>query len=243
MPCFNEEKTVAKVLRSVLSENLVGEIIIIDDGSTDNSVQEILKIKNPRIKLLCNRINLGKGKAIWRGFQEATCEYLLIQDADLEYNPKDYKILFEVLQKFSADAVYGSRFLTYGSRRAVYYWHSVGNFLLTNLSNAFTNLYLTDMETCFKLIKTDIAKQLNLQEQRFGIEPEITAKLAKLNAVIYEVPISYNARTYAEGKKIGWKDAVSALRCIMKYSLLSNNRLGIGNTSRIHKCMKYQDLN
>jgi glycosyltransferase involved in cell wall biosynthesis len=227
VPCFNEEHTVALVLKTVLGQDVVGEVIIIDDGSTDKSVEEILKVQDPRIKLIRNDTNQGKGKSIWSGINSASHEYLIIQDADLEYSPEDYKILVETILKFSADAVYGSRFLALGPRRAVYYWHSVGNSLLTHLSNSFTNIYLTDMETCYKLLRTDVAKSLNLQENRFGIEPEITAKLAKLNCSIYEVPIQYNARTYAEGKKIGWKDAVSALRCILKYSLYSEKRVGL----------------
>ena len=227
IPCYNEEQTVAAVLTTVLKQNVVGEVIVIDDGSTDKSVEEILKLQDSRITLIRNERNQGKGKSIWSGIKSASLDYLIIQDADLEYNPEDYKILVDTILKFSADAVYGSRFLALGPRRAVYYWHSVGNSLLTHLSNSFTNIYLTDMETCYKLIRTDVAKKLNLQENRFGIEPEITAKLAKLNCSIYEVPIQFNARTYAEGKKIGWKDAISALRCILKYSLFSHKKLGL----------------
>jgi glycosyltransferase involved in cell wall biosynthesis len=221
--------TVAKVLTQVLSQNVVGEIIIVDDGSTDNSVTEIGRNKDSRINLVRNPNNIGKGKSIWVGIQQAKFPYLIIQDADLEYDPSDYVSLITTMEKYNADAVFGSRFLTSGSRRAVYYWHSLGNAFLTRLSNAFTNIYLTDMETCYKLMRTEIALKLNLKENRFGVEPEITAKLAKLKCDIYEVPIHYNARTYDEGKKIGWKDALSAIRCIVKYSLLSNKKLGIPN--------------
>jgi len=227
IPCFNEEMTVGEVLNQVLSQNSVGEIIIVDDGSTDDSVLNIENNKDSRINLIRNQKNIGKGKSIWIGIQEANFEYLIIQDADLEYDPSDYASLIATIEKYNADAVFGSRFLTSGPRRAVYYWHSLGNAFLTRLSNAFTNVYLTDMETCYKLIRTEIALKLNLQENRFGIEPEITAKLAKLRCKIYEVPIHYNARTYDEGKKIGWRDAISAVRCIIKYSLLSNKKLGI----------------
>jgi glycosyltransferase involved in cell wall biosynthesis len=224
VPCFNEEKTVFNLLQRVLSQSVVGQVIVIDDGSTDNSVLEISKISDPRINLLLNKKNMGKGRSIWRGIQEANRKYLIIQDADLEYDPSEYKKMLDVMMENQADVVYGSRFMTSGPRRAIYYWHSVGNSILTTLSNVFTNIYLTDMETCYKLMRTEIAQRLNLKENRFGIEPEITAKLAKFGVVIYEVPINYRARTYSEGKKIGWKDGLSAIRCIVKYTFLSPTR-------------------
>ena len=224
IPCFNEEKTVFKLLQKVLSQNIVGQVVIIDDGSTDNSIIEIAKISDSRVMLIVNDGNSGKGNCIWQGIQNANCEYLIIQDADLEYDPLDFDLMVRTLVEKKADAVYGSRFLTSGPRRAVYYWHSLGNAFLTTLSNVCTNLYLSDMETCYKLMRSDIAKRLNLKENRFGIEPEITAKLARMNAVIYEVPINYVARTYSEGKKIGWRDGFSAIRCILKYSFFSNWR-------------------
>jgi glycosyltransferase involved in cell wall biosynthesis len=224
IPCFNEESTIHEVLNKVLAQNLVGQVIIVDDGSTDSSVSVIQTFKDIRIKLIRNEKNCGKGRSIWIGIQNAQLEYLIIQDADLEYNPLDFSNMLDTAIRYSADAVYGSRFLTAGPRRALYYWHRMGNLLLTSLSNAFTNVYLTDMETGYKLIRTDVAKKLNLKENRFGVEPEITAKLAKIGAVIYEVPIRYTARTYAEGKKIGWKDAISALRCIVKYSLFTSGK-------------------
>ena len=220
IPCFNEENTIREVLVKVLEQSQVGEVIVIDDCSTDSSVEKIKSIKDKRVQLCINQKNYGKGKSIWKGMELASLDYLIIQDADLEYDPAEYMNLLRTVVENSADAVYGSRFLTSGPRRAVYFWHRIGNLLLTTISNAFTNVYLTDMETGHKLIKTTIAKQLNLKENRFGVEPEITAKLARLDARIYEVPISYNARTYAEGKKIGWKDGISALRCIVKYSIV-----------------------
>ena len=220
IPCFNEEKTIREVLLKVLEQSQVGEVIVIDDCSTDSSVEKIKSIKDERVQLCINNQNYGKGKSIWRGITLASLDYLIIQDADLEYDPAEYMNLMRTVIENSADAVYGSRFLTCGPRRAVYFWHRIGNLILTTISNAFTNFYLSDMETGHKLIRTTIAKQLNLKENRFGVEPEITAKLARLDARIYEVPISYNARTYAEGKKIGWKDGISALRCIVKYSIV-----------------------
>lgn len=224
IPCFNEEATILKLLQKVLSQQIVGQVLIIDDGSTDKSLMEIGKISDSRVWLMANEKNAGKGKCIWQGIQNANCDYLIIQDADLEYDPSDYDYMMGTLIEKGADAVYGSRFLTSGPRRAVFFWHSLGNAFLTTLSNICTNLYLTDMETCYKLMRSDMAKRLDLRENRFGIEPEITAKLARMNAVIYEVPINYVARTYSEGKKIGWKDGFSAIRCILKYSLFSKWR-------------------
>ena len=218
IPCFNEEKTIHDLILEVLRQKSVYEVIIIDDCSTDRSYEIIKKIKNSKIKLFRNEKNFGKGASVRRGFEHAGAKYVIIQDADLEYSPTEYERLLKPLVEGYADAVFGSRFLTYESRRAIYYWHSMGNKLLTFLSNAFTNIYLTDMETCYKLMRLEYAKKLNIQENRFGIEPEITAKLAKMNARIYEVAISYKGRTYAEGKKITWRDGISAIRCILKYN-------------------------
>jgi glycosyltransferase involved in cell wall biosynthesis len=164
--------------------------------------------------------NRGKGAAIREGFNIVSLPYVIIQDADLEYSPSEYQRMLDAMISNNADAVFGSRFMTAGPRRAIYFWHRVGNLILTTLSNCLTNIYLTDMETCHKMIKLELVKQLDLKENRFGIEPEITAKLAKLNAVIYEIPIQYRARSYDQGKKIGWKDGVSAVRVIFKYSLM-----------------------
>jgi glycosyltransferase involved in cell wall biosynthesis len=234
IPCFNEERTVLRLLQKVLSQKIVGQVVIIDDGSTDSSLVEIAKISDSRLMLIANERNGGKGNCIWQGIQNANCEYLIIQDADLEYDPLDFNYMVRTLIEKSADAVFGSRFLTSGPRRAVYYWHSLGNAFLTTLSNICTNIYLSDMETCYKLMRTDIAKRLDLKENRFGIEPEITAKLARMNAVIYEVPINYVARTYSEGKKIGWKDGFSAIRCILKYSFFpaGEARVQLGNNTQ-----------
>ena len=218
IPCFNEEKTIHDLILEVLRQKSVYEVIIIDDCSTDRSYEIIKKIKNSKIKLFKNEKNFGKGASVRRGFEHAGAKYVIIQDADLEYSPTEYERLLKPLVEGYADAVFGSRFLTYESRRAIYYWHSMGNKLLTFLSNAFTNIYLTDMETCYKLMRLEYAKKLNIQENRFGIEPEITAKLAKMNARIYEVAISYKGRTYAEGKKITWRDGISAIRRILKYN-------------------------
>lgn len=219
IPCFNEEGTIAEIIARVLEQTCVREVIVVDDASTDRSIQVISQVHDSKVKLLSNPVNMGKGASVRKGFEYASSDYVLIQDADLEYSPKEFARLLDPLESGYADAVFGSRFLSYGSRRALYFWHSMGNRVLTNLSNAFSNLYLTDMETCYKVIRTDFAKNLNLQENRFGIEPEITAKLAKMNARIYEVGISYHGRTYDEGKKITWKDGFSAIRCIVKYNL------------------------
>jgi len=219
VPCFNEEGTIFRLLVRVLEESLVESVIVIDDCSTDNSVAEILRVGDSRIKLLKNKTNQGKGAAISNGIQHATSELVIIQDADLEYNPSDYKNMVVAFDENGADVVYGSRFLTNGPRRAVYYWHRLGNGFLTHLSNAFTNLYLTDMETCYKMMRMDVAKSLDIKEKRFGLEPEITAKISAMRLKVYEVPIVYNSRTYDEGKKITWKDGFSAIRCIIKYNL------------------------
>lgn len=219
IPCFNEENTINELINKVLQEEVVGQILVIDDGSTDNSVAIVKEIIDPRITIQVKIKNEGKGSAIRDGFSLAKFPYVVIQDADLEYDPKEYSKLLEPLLSGHADVVYGSRFLTSGTRRAVYYWHRVGNNFLTWVSNMLTNIDLTDMETCYKVIKTPIAQSLDIKEQRFGLEPELTAKLAKLKLRIYEVPISYYGRTYEEGKKITWKDGISALRCIIKYNL------------------------
>jgi glycosyltransferase involved in cell wall biosynthesis len=219
VPCFNEVETIAELLESVLGQPCVGQVVVVDDGSTDGSVQRLQKLHHPYLETVFFPDNKGKGAAIRRGFELAKLPYVIIQDADLEYSPTEYQKMLNVMVDNNADAVFGSRFMTAGPRRAIYYWHRVGNLFLTTLSNCLTNIYLTDMETCHKMIRLEFVKKLDLRENRFGIEPEITAKLGKLNAVIYEVPIQYIARSYDQGKKIGWKDGVSALRVIVKYSL------------------------
>jgi glycosyltransferase involved in cell wall biosynthesis len=219
VPCYNEEKTIKQLITRVLEQEVVREIIVINDASTDNSAQLIKEIQDKRVLYLENFKNLGKGASVKKGFNLATSEYVLIQDADLEYSPEEYPRLLKPLESGFADAVFGSRFLTFESRRALYFWHRVGNKFLTLLSNMFTNIDLTDMETCYKVIRTDFAKRIDIKESRFGLEPELTAKLAKMDARIYEVAISYRGRTYLEGKKITWKDGFSAIRCIVKYNL------------------------
>ena len=219
VPCYNEESTIKELLLRVLNQESVRELIVINDASSDGSLNVINEIFDQRIILLNNPKNLGKGASVRKAFDLASSEYVLIQDADLEYSPEEYPRLLKPLQEGFADAVFGSRFLTFESRRALYFWHSMGNKFLTLLSNALTNIYLTDMETCYKVMKTEFAKNLNIRENRFGLEPEITAKLAKMDARIYEVAISYRGRTYNEGKKITWKDGFSAIRCLIKYNL------------------------
>lgn len=223
VPCFNEEATLGKILEEVLAQKEVGQVIIINDCSSDESESIALSNKDSRILYLKNDKNLGKGASVARGIASCEMPYLIIQDADLEYSPYEYKRLLVPLLDGRADAVYGSRFLAYDGRRVLYFWHHLGNSFLTLLSNILTNLDLTDMETCYKMMKSEFAKQMNLREKRFGIEPEITAKLARSRARIYEVAISYSGRTYAEGKKITWKDGFSALRCILKYNLFKNS--------------------
>jgi len=219
IPCFNEENTIVELLTRVLNQPDVSEVIVINDASTDKSPEILMNIKDSRLICIQNSINLGKGASVKKGFQLASSEYLLIQDADLEYSPEEYPRLLKPLRDGYADAVFGSRFLTYESRRALYFWHRVGNKFLTLLSNMFTNIDLTDMETCYKVMRTDLAKKIDIREKRFGLEPELTAKLAKMDARIYEVAISYRGRTYHEGKKITWRDGFSAIRCIIKYNL------------------------
>ena len=218
IPCFNEEATIEQLILRVLDQRSVGEIIIINDFSSDKSLQRINLIKDSRIIYLENDKNLGKGASVSKGIAICTMPYIVIQDADLEYSPEEYPRLLAPLVDGRADAVFGSRFLTYEARRALYYWHRVGNNFLTTLSNMFTNLDLTDMETCYKMMRIDFAKRLAIRENRFGIEPEITAKLAAMGARVYEVPISYQGRTYKEGKKITWKDGFRAIFCILKYN-------------------------
>ncbi len=219
VPCFNEEKTVLRLLSRVLEQPQVFEVIVIDDCSSDSTPLILNSIRDSRLVIHRNEVNAGKGASVWKGIQIAQAPYVVIQDADLEYSPEEYGRLLAPIIDGRADAVFGSRFLTYEARRALYYWHRLGNNFLTTLSNMFTNLDLTDMETCYKIMKREYALRLQIQEERFGIEPEITAKLAKMKIKIYEVPISYQGRTYAEGKKITWKDGFRAIYCILKYNL------------------------
>jgi len=220
VPCFNEERTVAEILTRVLASPYVAEVIVVDDGSTDETVRIVKGIGDGRVHLFEQPYNMGKGAALRRGFSQATAEWVIVQDADLEYDPAQYGDLLQPALGGQADVVFGSRFFANKPHRVLYYWHYVGNRLLTTASNMFTNLNLSDMETCYKLFRRDVIQSVVIEEDRFGFEPEITAKLAQGNWRIYEVGISYAGRTYAEGKKIGWRDGIQAARCIIRYSPL-----------------------
>ena len=224
VPCYNEENTLAEIVEHILSvadETLAIELVIVDDCSTDGSrvVAEELKQRHPEIKLAFHEVNQGKGAALRTGFLEATGDYIGVQDADMEYDPRDYKLLLEPLLAGKADVVYGSRYLRPDTRRVLYFWHTWMNKTLTYCSNMFTNLDITDMETCYKLFRRDVIRKIapKLQENRFGFEPEITAYVAEERCRVYECAIHYNPRSYDEGKKIGWKDGLRALYCIMHY--------------------------
>jgi glycosyltransferase involved in cell wall biosynthesis len=221
VPVFNEVATVEEVLRSVLAQPVVAEVVVVDDGSRDGTAEVLERVAagDSRVKLLRYAQNRGKGAAVRVGISKATAPIVIIQDADLEYDPVEYPAMIGPIVRGKADAVFGSRFIGSQEHRVLYFWHSIGNRFLTLLSNAFTNLNLTDMETCFKAFRREIVQSLDLREERFGFEPEVTAKLARRGARIYEVAISYHGRTYAEGKKIRWTDGVAALGCILKYGL------------------------
>lgn len=223
IPCYNEAGTIYSVVEAVKASPVKNcEIIIVDDCSTDGT-RKILrsKIESEVEQVLYHKKNLGKGAALRTGFAAATGDIVIVQDADLEYNPQEYPLMIQPILENKADVVFGSRFLGGGPHRVVYYWHRLGNEFLTTLSNMFTNINLTDMEVGYKAFRREIIQSIKIQENRFGFEPEITAKVAKMECRIYEVGISYYGRTYKEGKKIGWKDGIRAIFCIFKYNLFS----------------------
>ena len=230
MPCFNEERTVRETCERVLASPHCCELVVVDDASTDGSLEQLAMVDDPRLRVLRQPVNQGKGAALRRGFAEASGPFVVVQDADLEYDPAEFPLLLEPLLSGAADVVYGSRFQSGRPHRVLYFWHSVGNRLLTLASNAFTNLNLTDMETCYKAFRVEVLRSIALEEDRFGIEPELTAKVAAGGWRIYEVGISYNGRTYAEGKKIGWRDGFRALVCIVRYSRLGGRLRGVGRS-------------
>jgi len=230
IPFYNEAKTLEKIVERVVKTKLINgvekEIILVNDASTDNSLDIANRLcgldTDAKIRLLNHEKNSGKGAAIHLGIKHASGDYLVIQDADLEYDPEEYNQLLVPVIKGEADVVYGSRFLGGEPHRILFFWHSIGNKILTSLSNMFTNLNLTDMETCYKLFRTDIVQKIKLKEKRFGFEPEVTAKISRIKGIrIFEVGISYYGRTYEEGKKINWKDGFRAIYCILKYNIFT----------------------
>ncbi|MEY4361544.1 MAG: hypothetical protein RL391_850 [Actinomycetota bacterium] len=220
VPCFNEEATIRTLVDQVLDSPWVAQVIVVDDGSKDRSREILSGLDDQRITVVLHDVNRGKGAALRTGFSHATSDFVVVQDADLEYDPGEYGILLEPLLDDRADVVFGSRFLSGRPHRVLYFWHSMGNRFLTLLSNMFTDLNLTDMETCYKCFRREIIQGIRIEEERFGFEPEITAKLARGRHRIFEVGISYSGRTYAEGKKIGWRDGIRAVYCILRYSAL-----------------------
>jgi glycosyltransferase involved in cell wall biosynthesis len=232
IPAYNEERTIVQILTKVLATEISGvekEVIVVNDHSTDNTgklVQEFIQSGRSNVRLIDQPKNMGKGAALHRGIEEAGGDFLIVQDADLEYDPGEYGLLLKPVLDGHADVVYGSRFAGSQPHRILFFWHTIGNRFLTFLSNLFTNLNLTDMETCYKLFRTGMIQKLYLKEQRFGFEPEVTAKISRVPGVrIYEVGISYYGRTYAEGKKINWKDGFRAIYCILKYNIFCRRYL------------------
>ena len=223
MPVYNERDTIEEILRRVDATGIVHEIIVVDDASTDGTRLFLQGLAHPRVRLICHLYNRGKGRALRTGFEAATGDIVLVQDADLEYDPADYPELIRPIADGVADVVVGSRFLG-GTHRVLYFWHYLGNRFLTSLSNVLTNLNLTDMECCYKVLRTTVLRQLDLRSNRFGIEPELIARVAQLGCRVYEVPVSYFGRDYAQGKKITWKDGVAALWHILRFGLTRRRR-------------------
>jgi glycosyltransferase involved in cell wall biosynthesis len=222
MPVFNEAGTVAQVVQAVLSQPLVRELIVVDDASNDGSWEVLQRwAQDPRVRLLRHEQNRGKGAALRTGFARAAAPLVLVQDADLEYDPADYSLVLQPLLAGKADVVLSTRFGGSPAHRVLYFWHFVGNRLLTTFSNICTNLNLSDIEAGYKAFRREVLQRIHLRENRFGFEPEVVAKVSRLKLRVYEVAISYSGRTYAEGKKVNWRDGLSALRCILKYNLFS----------------------
>lgn len=231
MPAFNEAATITESIVRVLEQPFVLELIVVDDASTDSTLAQVAAFDDPRVRVFSHPVNRGKGAALRTGISHARGTYVGIQDADLEYDPADLARLLVPLDKGLADVVYGSRFLTSDAHRVLYFWHSVGNRFLTLTSNAVTNLNLTDMETCYKVFRRELIQSMDLKEDRFGFEPEVTVKAARTGARVYEVGVSYAGRNYSEGKKIGWKDGLSAFRCLVKYSVSGRGDAGWSRSS------------
>ena len=231
MPVYNEQERIQEAVARVLAQEFVHELIAVDDGSQDRSVELLRQVSDPRLRIVTCEVNQGKGAALRRGFALATAPYVAVHDADLEYDPAELSRLLSPLRDGRADVVYGSRFMGGSEHRVLYYWHSVGNRVLTTFSNMMTNINLTDMETCSKVFKREVIQSIKLEEDRFGFEPEITCKVARMGCRIYEVGISYSGRTYAEGKKIGWREGVRAVLVILRYSRRSVPRVTLDDPS------------
>ena len=224
IPCYNESKTIISLIEAVKKSPVKKrEIIIVDDGSKDGTRDILGELSDPEVRVIFHAQNQGKGAALRTGFNEAKGDICIVQDADLEYDPQEFQIVIQPILDGKADVVFGSRFQGGRPHRVVYFWHRIGNGLLTLMSNFFTDLNLSDMETCYKAFRREVIQSINIKENRFGFEPEVTAKISKMNIRIYEVGISYYGRTYDEGKKIGWKDGVRAIYCILKYNLWAEN--------------------